>query len=141
MDKIDTKLLSLLSEDSRISTSELSRKLNVSRSTVQGRIDRLRRNKIISRFTIDVGTEYEQSLIRAHVLIQVEQALTGRALTNLQKLPEVTAIFSVSGEYDMIAVVAARSTSELNHLLDNIAALHGVVRTNSSVILETKLRR
>lgn len=141
MDRIDRELLALLSEDSRRSTSELSRRLDVSRSTVQGRIDRLRRSGVIERFTVDLGDEYQTGLIKAHVLIKLDQALTGRAQVRLKQLPEVTAIFAVSGEYDMIAVVAAESTGELNTLLDNIAALEGIERTNSSVILETKLRR
>lgn len=104
-------------------------------------MDRLQKDRIIERFTIDLGSEYENRLIRAHVLIKVDQPLTGRAHASLQKLPEVTAIFSVSGEYDMIAVIAASSTGDLNRILDSIAAFNGVVRTNSSVILETKLRR
>lgn len=141
LDNIDKNLLSLLSENSRMSTSELSRKLDVSRSTVQGRLERLERSNTIQRFTIDLSDEYERSLIKAHVLIKVDQAITGRVLPNLKKLPEITAVYSVSGEYDMIAVVAATSTGELNRLLDQIAALEGLVRTNSSVVLETKLRR
>ncbi len=141
MNSLDKKLLALLRENARTSTSELSRILGVSRSTVQGRINRLRKDKIIERFTIDLSSEYENRLIRAHVLIKVDQPLTGRAHISLQKLPEVTAIFSVSGEYDMIAVIAASSTGELNRVLDLIAAFDEIVRTNSSVILETKLRR
>ena len=50
-------------------------------------------------------------------------------------------MYAVSGEYDMIAVLAAESTVELNRLLDTIASLDGIARTTSSVVLETTLRR
>ena len=41
----------------------------------------------------------------------------------------------------LIAVLEAGDTAELNQQLDGIADLHGVERTTSSVILETKLIR
>lgn len=141
MDNLDRKLIATLSENSRMSTSGISRRLGVTRSTVQSRIDRLVRDGVIERFTVDVGNSYESSLIKAHVLIKVEQALTGIAHARLQKLTQVTAIYAVSGEYDMIAILAAESTVELNRLLDTIASLDGIARTNSSVVLETTLRR
>ena len=141
MDTLDQKLIARLQENSRTSTSELARLLGVSRSTIQGRIDRLVRDGIVERFTIDLSSEYEKRLVRAHVLIKLDQPLTGRAHTRLKNLPEVKAIYAVSGEYDAIAVVSAESTGALNRLLDQIAILDGVARTNSSVILETKLRR
>lgn len=141
MDNLDKRLLSLLRENARLPTARLARELGVTRSTVQGRIDRLLRRGVISRFTIDQASGHEASLVRAHVLIKVDQQLTARVQIKLQKEPSITAIFAVSGEYDLIVVAAAHSTGELNQLLDAIAAIEGVVRTNSSVILEEKLRR
>ena len=141
MDNLNRKLVAVLSEDARTSTSEIARLLGVSRSTIQSRIDRLLRDGVIERFTVDLASDYESRLVKAHVLIKVDQALTGRTQASLQKLTQITAIYAVSGEYDMIAIVAAESTRELNQLLDGIAALNGIVRTTSSVVLETKLRR
>ena len=54
---------------------------------------------------------------------------------------EITALYAISGEYDLIAIVTAESTEELSRLLDDIANLEGIERTNSSVILETKFAR
>ena len=141
VDTLDKRLVALLSENSRTSTSEIARQLGVSRSTVQSRIGRLTRNGLIERFTVELGTEYESRLVEAHVLIKVDQALTGIAHARLRRISQVTAIYAISGEYDMIAVIAAESTVELNRLLDSIASLDEITRTNSSVVLETILRR
>jgi len=141
VDTLDKSLVALLSENSRTSTSEIARRLGVSRSTVQSRIGRLTRNGLIERFTVELGTEYESRLVKAHVLIKVDQALTGIAHARLRRISQVTAIYAISGEYDMIAVIAAESTVELNRLLDSIASLDEITRTNSSVVLETILRR
>ena len=141
MDNLDQRLIALLGENSRMATSEVSRRLGVSRSTVQSRMDRLVRDGIIERFTLEIGTAYESRLVRAHVLIKVNQAQTGIAHAGLRRISQVTAIYAISGEYDMIAVIAAESTVELSRLLDSVASLDGITRTNSSVVLETILRR
>lgn len=141
MDNLDKRLIALLGENSRTATSELSRRLGISRSTVQSRLDRLVRRGLIERFTVELGTEYESRLVKAHVLIKVDQAQTRIAHDGLRRISQVTAVYAISGEYDMIAVVAAESTVELNRLLDNVASLEGITRTNSSVVLETILHR
>ncbi len=87
---------------------------------------------------MEVGREYESRLVEAHVLIKVDQAQTGIAHAGLRRISQVTAIYAISGEYD---VIAAESTVELNRLLDSVASLNGITRTNSSVVLETILQR
>ena len=141
MDKIGKNLLALLRINARLSTSELARRLGISRSTVQSRLKRLENRKVISAYTVQYGREYEGKLIRAHVLLQVSQKLTGKAYVILKKMPEITSLYAISGEYDLIAIVTAESTEELSRLLDDIANLAGIERTNSSVILETKFAR
>ena len=85
--------------------------------------------------------EYEKNSLMAHVLIEATQKLSGQTFVALGKLTQLTSLFAISGDYDMIAMVRASSPLELNQLLDRIADMPGVVRTNSSVILETKIRR
>ena len=141
MDEIDARLVSLLRMDSRMSTSELARRLGISRSTVQGRMDRLKNSGVVTGFTVKFGGAYEAGLVSAHVLIKVAQKLTRRVCEALEHMPEIEALYAISGDYDLIAVVRAKSTEELSSLLDNIVSLSSIQRTNSSVILETKFRR
>jgi len=140
-DKLDTMLLAELRDNARITTSELSRRLGVSRSTVQSRLKRLQDTQVITGYRVQLGPSYQKNRIQAHVLIKLEQKLTGRALLSLKKISGVSALYSISGAYDMIAIVEAHSTRELSQLLDEIANLDGIERTNSSLILETKFER
>ena len=65
----DEQLLSLLREDARASTAQIARRLDLSRTTVQSRIDRLERSGVIRGYTVRVDDELERSRIRAHILI------------------------------------------------------------------------
>ena len=74
LDSTDRALLALLRDDARASTAELARKLKLSRTTVQSRMARLQRQRVISGFTVTVPDELEAALVRAHVLITLAQA-------------------------------------------------------------------
>jgi len=141
MNSIDEKLLTLLSENARCSTSELSRTLAISRSTVQSKIKKLERGGIIKGYTVQYGDDYQNRLVAAHVLITVQQKLTVRTNRELRAILQVKSVHAISGDYDLIAMIRADSTEALSHILDDIGNLEGVVRTNSSLILETKFSR
>jgi DNA-binding Lrp family transcriptional regulator len=141
MDDLDRKLLCALSKNVRISISQLARVLGVSRSTAQSRLKRLETNGMIIGYRIEYGEKFNRNLIKAHVQIQVDQKLTRRTLSEIDKIGEVRAVYAVSGDYDLIAVLAAESTEKLSATLDGLANLEGVERTNSLVVLETKFVR
>ncbi len=141
MNTMDTKLLALLRENARRSTSELARELNVSRSTLQSRINKLEQNGIVKGYTVEYADEYENRLVSAHVLIMVHQKLTARTNRELHAIPQVKSLYAISGDYDLIAILMTETTEALSATLDNIGNLEGVERTNSSFILETKFIR
>ncbi|KMQ75821.1 Lrp/AsnC family transcriptional regulator [Marinobacter subterrani] len=137
----DQKLLMLLRRNARASITELARAMHVSRSTVQNRIARLEASGVIRGYSIQLGGAFSASQVEAHVSIKVVQKLTARTNMALEQISQVAQLFSVSGEYDLIAIVQAQSLEELSAVLDNIGNLEGVERTNSAVVLETKFRR
>lgn len=141
LSRIDAKLLALLVDDARASTSALARTLSLSRSTVQSKIRKLEQSGVIKGYSAQLGDEYQKSLVSAHVLITVHQKKTAQTNRQLAAMPSITSIYAISGDYDLIAVVRTETTEKLSHVLDEIANLEGVERTNSSLILETKLSR
>ena len=138
---VDQRLLALLRENARLSTSELARALDISRSTVHGRIKRLEREGIIAGYTVEYGSEYQSRLVSAQVLIKTRQKLTARTNRELHEIAEIRSLYAISGDYDLIAIAQAESTEALSQVLDRIGNLEGVERTSSSVILETKFSR
>jgi DNA-binding Lrp family transcriptional regulator len=56
-------------------------------------------------------------------------------------MPELRALHSVSGSYDLIAVGAVPTVNDMDVLTDRIGAIEGVERTASSIILSTKFER
>ena len=141
VDATDRALIALLRDDARAPTAELARKLGLSRTTVQSRMERLQRQRVISGFTISVPDELEASLVRAHVLITLAPKRSGAIEQALRRIPEVRVLHSVSGPFDLIAIVAAASIGELDALIDRIGVLDGVERTTSAIVLSTRIQR
>jgi DNA-binding Lrp family transcriptional regulator len=141
IDGTDEALLRLLRDDARRPVAELARALGLSRTTVQSRLERLERSGIIAGYTLRLSSAFERSQIRAHVLITVAPKHAARAEAGLRRIPRISALYSVSGSHDLIALVEAASVQEMDRLLDEIGGLEGIDRTVSSIILSTKFQR
>lgn len=141
LDARDLALVRLLETDSRLPTSTLAKRLGVSRTTVQTRIDRLVTAEVIAGFTIRLGKPLESRIVRGHVLVTAAPKAARHIEASLRTMPQVEALHSVSGPFDMIVQVAAASIEELDQVLDDIGLIDGVERTTSSIILSTRIRR
>ena len=140
-DELDRQLIALLRENARASAAELARKLKLSRTTVQSRLQRLESRGPIAGYTVRVHDAYERGLIRAHVMISALPKLSSKVEAELRRLPEVRKLYTISGVYDLIAIVATETVEAMNTLLDRIGALDGVDRTQSSILLSTRIER
>jgi len=137
----DRDLLALLSDNSRMPVATLAKKLRLSRTTVQTRIERLERDGVIAGYGVRLSERYASSLIRAHILITIAPKALSQVVSALERLKPVTALHSVSGNFDLIALLAAPSILELDQVIDEIGNIDGVERTLSSIILSTRISR
>ncbi|UWX04532.1 Lrp/AsnC family transcriptional regulator [Pseudoxanthomonas sp. NC8] len=138
----DEQLLSLLREDARASTAQIARRLDLSRTTVQSRIDRLERAGVIRGYTVRVDEGVEQTRIRAHIMITVLPKKMAAVVKELHGIPEVRSLQSVSGPYDlMVALGVVADVHQMDLLTDRIGAVDGVERTSSAIVLSTKFER
>lgn len=137
----DQQLLSLLRENARASTAELARRLKVSRTTLQSRIDRLEKGGVIAGYTVRVSDEAERGRIRAHIQVTLLPRQMAAVVDALRAMPEVRMLHSVSGPSDLIAIAHAENVEAMDVLTDRIGLIDGVERTTSSIILSTKFER
>jgi DNA-binding Lrp family transcriptional regulator len=137
----DQQLLTVLRENARASTAEIARRLKLSRTTVQSRIERLERQGVIGGYTVRVNDAAERGYIRAHIMITVFPKQMAAVVQALHGMPEVRVLHSVSGPFDLVAMGVVPSVSDMDELTDRIGAIDGVERTTSSVILSAKFER
>ena len=137
----DQQLLTVLRENARASTAEIARRLKLSRTTVQSRIERLERQGVIGGYTVRVNDDAERGYIRAHIMITVLSKQMNTVVEALRAMPELRALHSVSGAFDLVAMGVVPTVAEMDELTDRIGAIDGVERTTSSIILSAKFER
>ncbi|MEE2951864.1 transcriptional regulator, AsnC family [Fulvimarina manganoxydans] len=137
----DRELLAVLSEDARLPVAALAKRLGVSRSTAQARLERLERIGVIVGYGVRLSDAYASSLVRAQILITLAPKALEKVTEAIGRIEAVTELHSISGAFDLIAMVASPSITELDRRIDEIGAIEGVERTLSSIILSTRIAR
>jgi DNA-binding Lrp family transcriptional regulator len=141
MEDLDQRILDLLVDDARQSVTVMARRLHVARSTLQERIARLERSGVIAGYTVRLGPAATGRRVTAHVAITIDPKRGDHVQQTLRRITAVRTLYTVSGPFDLIAVVTAESTAEIDRVLDRIGDIPGVERTTSSIVLTTKFDR
>jgi len=138
MDDIDQRLISALRHDARASLSDLAVMLGVSRTTVRGRIERLRRSGEIVGFTVVLRGDTARDPVRGLMMIGIEGRGTDRILRQLSGLSAVRAIHTTNGRWDLIVEIGAPSLEEFDEVLAHIRRFDGIANSETSLLLKTR---
>jgi DNA-binding Lrp family transcriptional regulator len=137
----DQELVALLRVNAREPVASLARKLGLSRTTVQDRLRRLEDSGIIAGYSVRLANEVDRGGIRAFMTISVEPRRQVEAARVLTRLPQVEALHTVSGKFDLVALVKAASAEGMDKIIDDIGTAPGITKIETAVILSTKLDR
>ncbi len=137
LDDIDKRLLLLLTRDARASAADLARALSVSRGTVQNRIDKLTRQGVIEKFTVEIGVGDTENQISAFALIHLKADDDTVIKASLRRIEDVTQVSTLSGTFDLVVELRCASLARLDTVLDAIRKLPDVADTQSHIRLRT----
>tara|TARA_B110000238_G_C16135033_1_gene443244 strand:+ start:1585 stop:2013 length:429 start_codon:yes stop_codon:yes gene_type:complete len=137
----DEELISILRCNARASISDIARSLNISRTAIQNRINKLEKQGIIKSYSIELGEIYKNQLISINVSLKIKPNLRKNIGIALRKIHQISTIYSISGEFDLLMVIKVQTLQNLSSILETICNLDGVERTNSSIILDTIFER
>ena len=141
LDQIDQRILEELTRNARISHAELAAKVLLSRNAVRQRIDRMERHGQIQGYTMVSGPA-GQAPAAAYLMIYRKDRVRGsEVVAALQAIPEVVHCDVVSGDFDLIVRLEARSLERIQEIWERIAALPGVKDTVTAMSLSSYVSR
>jgi Lrp/AsnC family transcriptional regulator for asnA, asnC and gidA len=136
-DELDMKILSELTKDASISVPRLSKKLDINASVLYSRIKRLTKKGLIKKFTVVVSDEMLGINVKALIGLNRDPKLKESIHTEILKIPEVRILSEVTGRFDMLVTVNARSLEELHGLvIERIGKIEGIQNTETFVEMQ-----
>ncbi|WP_174591514.1 Lrp/AsnC family transcriptional regulator [Methanocella conradii] len=136
LDAIDIKIIEKLCKDSSASLNDIAQELGISASTVHKRINTLKENNIIERFTILFDPMILNLKTVAFVGIELERdALMGKkkedVIKSLTSIPYVLEVHETLAPFDLILKLRTKNVEKLRGVITNIASIEGIMATNT----------
>ena len=134
IDNLDRQLLSELAKDSSQSTKKLAEKTGITRQTVASRMAKLEKTKVLGGFRAKIDYSklgYNIFFILFLKLGSFDEALLTKALEDFRSSHHVMMDASVTGEWDIMQVLAFRNTEEYDQYIANLRTRYGRIFRDS----------
>lgn len=136
-DDLDRRIIAHLRADGRASLSKVADVLGIARGTVQSRLERLLETGTLLGFTARVREDHALSAIRAVMMIEVVGKSTTQVIRKLRGMPEIYALHTTNGNWDLVADIRSDSLSEFDRVLREIRMIDGVSNSETSLLLSS----
>ncbi len=137
MDELDRKILQAYLLDSRVSYRELAHRLGVSTTTVQARTQKLEKARIIRGYSAIFDHEKIGYELTAITEVSVAKGKLLELEREVAKIPQVLAVYDVTGLTDAIVIAKFKSREELSKFTKTLLAMPFIERTNTHMVLTT----
>jgi DNA-binding Lrp family transcriptional regulator len=137
MDAIDQRLISILRHDGRRSISDLALELGVSRGTVRARLEKLEAGGAIIGYTVVLRADAVSPPVRALAMVEVEGRMLDRVIDSLVGFPDVGAVHTTNGRWDLVVEISAQSLADLDDVLRRLRQAPGVAASETTLLLAT----
>ena len=145
LDRIDSRMLSLLQRDARISNAQLAEKVNLSPTACLRRLRKLESEGWIRHYGAVLDEKMLGFQIAAMVFVKLEKNTkqNGDAFEQaLLQLPQVIECCVVTGAHDYVLRVVSKNLEDYERLLkEGIAAVDVVADLESLIILNQNIKR
>lgn len=121
MDAIDYQIVQSLLEDGRMPYAQIANRIGVSTGTVHQRVKRLKERGYIDSFTVELNWEALGYPVDAFISIRDNKSRGLEELSErLRSIPFIKSAAAVTGEFDLLLHIKARSARHLGEILDEI---------------------
>ena len=143
IDKLDRKILSILSKNARIPFKDIAEECNVSRAAIHQRVQRLMDNGVITGSNFDINPKSLGYSTCTYIGINLERgSMYRKVVEHLVNIPEIVECHYTTGPYTMLIKVYARDNEQLMDFLNNqLQGIPGVVSTETLISLEQSIKR
>jgi DNA-binding Lrp family transcriptional regulator len=137
MDEQDRQIVTILRHNARRSISDIALELNLSRATVRARIERLEARGDIVGYTVVLRDDAISAPVRGLTMIEVEGRMLDRVVDALAGFPEISAVHTTNGRWDVVVELSVRSLADLDEALRRLRSIPGITASETTLLLST----
>lgn len=143
IDKLDKKILNILSRNARIPFKDVAADCGVSRAAIHQRVQHLIDANVIMGSGFDVNPKSLGYSTCTYVGILLEKgSMYKEVVERLQLIPEIVECHFTTGPYTMLVKLYARDNEQLMDLLNRqLQHIPGVASTETLISLEQSIKR
>lgn len=135
IDSIDIQILKELQDDARKSLKEIAESVGVAEGTIYNRINKLKKAGVIKKFIPVIDYSLLGYDIIAVIGITAEGGYMVEIEQEIAKEKNVTAVYDVTGEYDILVVAKFKNRENLNEFVKKIAGMEKIKKTYTMLVL------
>jgi len=143
IDDKDQKILEVLQDHAEYTTSQIAKKTLLPRTTIHNHIKKLRKDKIIKKYTVELDQSKLEHDFVAYILITVNLELLKLKkktqydlVRELRSLHFVERADIVSGGTDIVAIIRVKDVHEFDKvLLGRLQLVEGIEKTQSLIVI------
>ena len=141
MDELDAAVLAELGANARVSVPKLAERLGEKASKIYSRIDRMVESGLIEKFTVAVNHAGLGYAVKSVMGVKMDSRKRGGILEALFEIKGVGQISEVTGRFDILLTLYARSLDEMHELVsEKIGRIDGILSSESFVEMKTHRR-
>lgn len=137
LDTTDRQILAALATTLRPSPTVIARKLGLARGTAYSRLDRLEKTGVIEGYVPSVNPSLAGFGVVSFTTLEIEQGSHDETTRALAEIEEIVEIYTVTGAGDILCRILAVSNEHLHAVIQRVAALPTVTRSQSQLALAT----
>ena len=143
IDRLDKKILGILSKNARIPFKDVAAECGVSRAAIHQRVQHLVEHGVITGSRFDVNPKSIGYTTCTYVGLNLERgSMYKNVVQRLLSIPEIVECHFTTGPYTMLVKLYARDNEQLMDLLNNqMQGIPGVVSTETLISLEQSIKR
>lgn len=143
LDRIDQRIVAELTANARLPVLTLSRRVGLSRTAVQNRLERLERDGVIKGYTLKLGETAERSpQVGALVMVSLKDRLGNiQIIELLEEVDEVMHCLNVSGDMDLTVILSETSQARLQEICKMLWEHPNVRETHTQFVLGSPISR
>ena len=143
IDKLDKKILGILSQNARMPFKDVAAKCGVSRAAIHQRVQHLVENGVITGSGYYINPKSLGYTTCTYVGLNLERgSMYKEVLARLNTIPEIIECHFTTGPYTMLLKLYAKDNEQLMDLLNNqMQSIPGVVSTETLISLEQSIKR